>query len=72
MNSFGAYVASAATVSVPFVRMDDGTSAAIELTAFEGAAGDVDVAVPVPPPLLQAAATSPLAKKTTLVVTSLR
>ena len=40
MNSLGAYVASAATVSVPFDLMAAGTSAAIELTGL--ADGDCD------------------------------
>ena len=41
MNSFGAYVASAATVSVPLDLMCRGTWAAIELTAPDGLAGAV-------------------------------
>src|SRR5712675_533029 len=40
MNSLGAYVASAATVSVPFDLMAAGTSAAIELAGL--ADGDCD------------------------------
>ena len=40
MNSFGAYVASAATVSVPFDLIEAGTWAAIELTALDGVVDD--------------------------------
>ena len=51
MNSFGAYVASAATVSDPCDLMEAGTWAAIELTALDGT---VDGVEPDPEPLLQA------------------
>jgi hypothetical protein len=61
MNSFGAYVASAATVSVPFDLMEAGTWAAIELTAFDGV---LDDAVGLGPELLpHAVANRPAASK---------
>ena len=62
MNSFGAYVASAATVSVPFDLMEAGTWAAIELADLDGVV--VDVAGLGPEPLPQAAANRPAARKT--------
>lgn len=62
MNSFGAYVASAATVSVPLDLIEAGTWAAIELTALDGV---VDDAAGLGPELLpQAAANRPAARKT--------
>jgi hypothetical protein len=62
MNSFGAYVASAATVSVPFDLMEAGTWAAIELTDLDGV---LDDAVGLGPELLpQPAANRPAARKT--------
>jgi hypothetical protein len=61
MNSFGAYVASAATVSVPFDLIEAGTWAAIELTALDGV---LDDAVGLGPELPQAAANRPTARKT--------
>ena len=64
MNSFGAYVASAATVSVPCDLIEAGTWAAIELTSLDGAADGAD---PDPEPLLQAAATRPTDRKATIV-----
>ena len=66
MNSFGAYVASAATISVPFDLMEAGTCAAIELTALDGAAGGV-VPDPPPEPLLQATANRPTDRNATVV-----
>jgi hypothetical protein len=61
MNSFGAYVASAATVSVPFDRMEAGTWAAIELTALDGVLDDaVGLGAEL---LLQAVASKPAASK---------
>ena len=61
MNSFGAYVASAATVSVPFDLIEAGTWAAIELTALDGVLDDA--AGLGPEPLLQAVANKPAASK---------
>jgi hypothetical protein len=67
MNSFGAYVASAATVSEPCDLMEAGTCAAIELTALDGTADGVE---PDPDPLLQAAATRPTDRNATIVADS--
>ena len=67
MNSFGAYVASAATVSVPSALTESGTWAAISLTGPDGDAADVGpagvlVSVPLPHP----AATNAMIKNTTV------
>src|SRR5215472_4699921 len=59
MNSFGAYVASAATVSVPFDLIDAGTWAAMELTAPDGPLGD---GAGLAAELVQAAANRPAAR----------
>ena len=66
MNSFGAYVASAATASVPFALTAAGTWAAIELTTPDGLAGDV-VPVLVPVPLPHPAARTAMNNDTTPV-----
>jgi hypothetical protein len=73
MNSFGAYVASAATVSVPCDLMAAGTWAAIELTDGCGVADDVGPPelVPDPVPLLHAAANRPTDRNTTVAAESL-
>jgi hypothetical protein len=64
--SLGYFVASAANFWVPCDLFDAGTWAAIELTAFDGAADGV--AVPEPEPLLQAAANRPTDSKTAAAV----
>ena len=67
MNSFGAYVASAATVSVPFALTEPGTRAAIALTAPDGDAAGVGLApVLVSVPLPHPAATSATIENTTV------
>ena len=70
MNSFGAYVASAATASVPFALTAAGTWAAIELTSPDGLAGDV-VPVLVPVPLPHPAARTAMNKNTVPVAHNL-
>ncbi|HEY2311996.1 MAG TPA: hypothetical protein VGH96_00175 [Streptosporangiaceae bacterium] len=70
MNSFGAYVASAATVSVPADLMLAGTWAAIELTDACGVADGVGVPDPVPL-LLHAAANRPTDRNTAVAAESL-
>src|SRR5580704_17168960 len=67
MNSFGAYVAAAATVSVPCDLMDAGTWAAIELTALEGVGDDAE---PEPALLPHAAANRPTVSKVTVTADS--
>jgi hypothetical protein len=69
MNSFGAYVASAATVSDPCDLMEDGTWAAMELTSLDGTDDGVEPE-PDPEPLLQAVATRPTDRNATMAADS--